>query len=107
MMEMGVLEEEEELEGFMEIDGNDGIGRISCGGLQGVFSMLDHFTLIIRCKTITNNAILLLIVCSSSNDNHSVLARWGGLAGGTGLKGASFLATSSSTLGLSILILAI
>ena len=51
MMEMGVLEEEEELEGFMEIDGNDGIGR--CGGLQGVFSMLDHFTLIIRCKTIT------------------------------------------------------
>ena len=45
MMEMGVLEEEEELEGFMEIDGNDGIGRISCGGLQGVFSMLDLVTL--------------------------------------------------------------
>ena len=43
MMEMGVLEEEEELEGFMEIDGNDGIGR--CGGLQGVFSMLDLVTL--------------------------------------------------------------
>ena len=45
MMEMGVLEEEEELEGFMEIDGNDGIGRISCGGLQRVFSMLDLVTL--------------------------------------------------------------
>ena len=44
MMEMGVLEEEEEeLEGFMEINGNDGIGR--CGGLQGVFSMLDLVTL--------------------------------------------------------------
>ena len=45
MMEMGVLEEEEELEGFMEIDGNDGIGWISCGGLQGVFSILDLVTL--------------------------------------------------------------
>ena len=36
-------------------------------------------------------------------NDYSVLARWGGLAGGTGLKGASFFTTSSSTFKLTII----
>ena len=35
--------------------------------------------------------------------HYSVRARWGGLAGGTGLKGASFLTTSSSTFNFTII----
>ena len=35
--------------------------------------------------------------------HYSVRARWGGLAGGTGLKGASFLTTSSSTFKFTII----